>query len=724
MSNHPLTGVTPDPESAFRAFKDFVAQFDPIDVLSQLTLTFLFTPETEFVGEASPVRRWARWIEFTAGYLATLPIADKPPVFFDGPSIERFETLMKQYFDSLPIHLLTQQSPPGERNAAEKLLMSAKIESLYVRGDAYPHQFLQYAAELYGQHDAWFKLHLGFTIRDAIQIATSVPVELSRRVNLSLEKARAEAPKRVEDFSRAPEAVGLSAEELLVSVACYLHFGSARNLLSFTVEELAEVSSVETSVCGAFLKRMSQGFGYRNPLFADTFAAAMEAPWDYNCVDERPFLEHQNRYWLFTNSMLPSVLFYTFYFDLMADPTYRPTFEASRGTFVESKVKDYASRIFPGETVLLNPSYPNGEELSDVAVLYDGKIIIFQCKAKGFTRSARIGQDFARLRADMQAGIRAAFDQAVRARNYIRSTGTAVIRTKNSELHVDTKQITDIYLVNVTLMPFHALTTRFENIEDALGLFPEREYPLSLSLGNLDIVTQLLDSPATFLHYVNRRLTIEKTAFDLHGDELDLLGFYLAQGMYFDSEEFQGMSAVGLTGYSEEIDEYVHRKYDEDEDVPHPQAPMPPGFSNLIRDIESLQSMYRTDCAIALLDMNGKARSKIVEVIDSAKSATRADGEQHSISMGAPEHSRGFSFVSLPDADSMEAIFQAAFSFAALKKYAEKFNEWFGLGWQIASAKSVDIAITLKFEWHQDAVMEAAIRNYLRPGRRIDLRNM
>ena len=47
MSNH---GVTPDAESAFRAFKDFVAQFDPVDVLSQLTLTFLFTPETEFVG--------------------------------------------------------------------------------------------------------------------------------------------------------------------------------------------------------------------------------------------------------------------------------------------------------------------------------------------------------------------------------------------------------------------------------------------------------------------------------------------------------------------------------------------------------------------------------------------------------------------------------------------------------------------------------------------------
>jgi hypothetical protein len=89
--------------------------------------------------------------------------------------------------------------------------------------------------------------------------------------------------------------------------------------LSFTVEELAEVSRVDINVCKAFLKRMSQPFGYRNPLFPNTFADATEAAWDYNCVDERPFLELASTYWLFTNSMLPSVLYYTFFFDLMAD---------------------------------------------------------------------------------------------------------------------------------------------------------------------------------------------------------------------------------------------------------------------------------------------------------------------------------------------------------------------------------------------------------------------
>jgi hypothetical protein len=722
MPNHDSLGASPNPQLAFEAFNSFVAQFDPIDLLSQLTLTFLFTQETAFIGEASPVRLWARWIEFTAGYLATRPIGDERYAAFDGNAVESFENLIKQYFNSLPIHLWTDRLASGERTAADRLLMSAKIESLYVRGDACPHQFLEYASELYGQHDQWFNSNLGFTIDDAIRIARSVPVELERRVNESAAKARTDAPRRAEEFLLAGEAAGLTGRELELSIACQLHFGAARHLLSFTVEEMAEVSGVGMNVCKAFLKRMSQRFGYRNPLFPGTFADATKAPWDYNCVDERPFLERENKFWMFTNSMLPSVLFYTFYFDLMADGAYRSIFERSRGAFVELKVKNYAARVFPKEAVLLNPDYPNGDEFSDVAVLYDGKVLIFQCKAKGFARSARIGEDFARLRADMQAGIRAAFDQALRARKYIHESEEAVLRSEGAELHINTKQITDIYLINVTLMPFHALTTRFENIEDALGLFPEKEYPLSLSVGNLDIVSQLLDSPAKFLHYVNRRLNIEKTAFDLQADELDLLGFYLAQGMYFTSEEFQGLTTVGLSGFSEEIDEYVHRKYDKHEQVERPQAPVPPGFSALIRDIESLRSMYRTDCAIALLDMSGPARSKTMEVIEAAKSATRGDGKEHSVSTGAPEHSRGFSFVSVADADSVEAVFQAAFSFAALKKYAERFDEWFGLGWRLGSPATVDVALMLKFPWQKDEVMEAAVQQFIRPGRRIDLR--
>jgi hypothetical protein len=58
----------------------------------------------------------------------------------------------------------------------------------------------------------------------------------------------------------------------------------------------------------------------------------------------------------------------------------------------------------------------------------------------------------------------------------------------------------------------------------------------------------------------------------------------------------------------------------------------------------------------------------------------------------------------------VETLFPATFRFAALKKYAEKFDEWFGLGWRLASPAVVDVALTLKFAWQKDEVMEAAVK--------------
>jgi hypothetical protein len=83
-----IEGTTPaprlvPPEAAFEEFKAYVLQFAPIELLCQLTMTFLFTQEG-FQGEATDTRRWARWIEFTAGYLATIPIRSEPYEIFNG----------------------------------------------------------------------------------------------------------------------------------------------------------------------------------------------------------------------------------------------------------------------------------------------------------------------------------------------------------------------------------------------------------------------------------------------------------------------------------------------------------------------------------------------------------------------------------------------------------------------------------------------------------------
>src|SRR5208283_5343186 len=282
------------------------------------------------------------------------------------------------------------------------------------------------------------------------------------------------------------------------------------------------------------------------------------------------------------------------------------------------------------------------------------------------------------------------------------------------QLQIDGSAITDIYLINVTLMPFLIFATRFENIEEALGLFPENEYPFSTSLGELDVITQVLSSPAVFLHYVERRLALEKTTFGVDADEMDLLGFYISQGMYLSAEEFSNITDLCLTGFSDEIDEYVYRKHDAHEDVKPPTAPTLEGFSELIAGIEGLSNLHRTHVALALLDMSGPSRKNFLEMFEKTKESTRRDRSGHSFSMGSPEHSRGFSFITTVGEQTDDAVFGQAMSFALLKKYAEKCNEWFGFGWHKDSNRVIDVVVSLKFPWEEDEQMKDFANSFLK----------
>jgi hypothetical protein len=127
---------------------------------------------------------------------------------------------------------------------------------------------------------------------------------------------------------------------LIPELGCGLHFGQAEMLLGFTAEELSEFAGLPIQTCQHFLDRMLQEFGHRNPAFPDSFTDAAKAGWDYNTLHERPIVARGGKYWVFVPPLLRSALFHTFYFDLMQDAVYRPTFEKARGRFVETKTAE------------------------------------------------------------------------------------------------------------------------------------------------------------------------------------------------------------------------------------------------------------------------------------------------------------------------------------------------------------------------------------------------
>jgi hypothetical protein len=83
-------------------------------------------------------------------------------------------------------------------------------------------------------------------------------------------------------------------------------------------------------------------------------------------------------------------------------------------------------------------------------------------------------------------------------------------------------------------------------------------------------------------------------------------------------------------------------------------------------------------------------RKTFLEMIEKTKDSTRRDRSGHSFSMGSPEHSRGFSFITAVGEKTDDAVFEQAMPFALLKKYSEKCNEWFGFGWHKDSSNDAN----------------------------------
>lgn len=691
-----------DIETNFSNLIEIAKQLDPVKLLSHLTLTFLFIPEGQFIEESSETFQRARWIEFLAGYLLTHEYPKNAKNNVNGNDLEKIEKLLDEYFLSSSVFLTTSISPNEKNKEMEMVINSAKIYSLYVRGESYPHQLREVAKNIYSQHDGWFVKKLGFTIADAFLISQSITNEYNRRVNEERYSCLKRAREFVNELINKSEANEENRNELEERVFIN-YFGNSDSILSFSLDELVCFCGFSKEKCEKYLERLSQKFGYRNANFANTFNDPYTAPWDYNTLYERPIVLHNNKYFVPIPSLFNEVLLHTFYYDLIADDGYWKSEGYKKyGSWLEQKTAEFLYRVFPKSEVLLNPQYPNGEELCDVLVLHDRNILIVQCKEKKLRYDSKVGKDIQSIKEDLTKGVKESFDQAKKARDYLFKTQFPKIRGLDSGLLVDSKQISNIFLMSVTLNRYQNLTTRLANINTTLNLFSDNQYPWAISLFDLGVVTELIEYPSMFIHYARRRLSVERTNFDLEADEIDLLGFYFSQGLFFETKAFEKINAASLSGCSDEIDQYIFEKHERGKNPQKPKQKMPKRFEEYLKAIENLESSYKTDCVVRLLDLSYQDRELFVSATEQTKEKSKNDGGIHSCFMVLNNNILGFSFISMDANNDLEKLFRQVFCYVEIKKYTTKCKEWVGLGWDKNSKKVLDVAVFFSFDWQED----------------------
>ena len=73
------------------------------------------------------------------------------------------------------------------------------------------------------------------------------------------------------------------------------------------------------------------------------------------------------------------------------------------------------------------------------------------------------------------------------------------------------------------------------------GLLSPDNIPWTVSLNDLDLITQLVDRPAEFLLYLRRRTEPRATEMFMAVDELDLFLLFFRMGLYVEPDPGSGL---------------------------------------------------------------------------------------------------------------------------------------------------------------------------------------
>ncbi|MDD5217727.1 MAG: hypothetical protein PHN49_02925 [Candidatus Omnitrophica bacterium] len=698
-----MTKLKEDTEKSFAELAAYIRRFHPIELIAQLELTYLFAPLPHYLEQMGEMGRSLPWIELVNGIALAGNNLNKKFDQVDGAALTRIEELTELYFKNITTGILLQR--PSNRK--HDLLIKAKIHSLGVRGDSFPHKELELAQSLYEEHNDWFVQNLGFTIADCIDIHEALK-------DLMEEKSHSEK-LRLQQKTKEDVAAMVSRKEIKesdrqpfeASIFCSHFFGKSHEIISFTLDDLIKTSSKPNAVCEKFLLRMSQEVGYKNNKFPHTFQYALKAPWDFNTLYEKPIVRFGDRYLIPIIATFPYAIMSTFNYDLLSDSKYEKTYSKKKGAWLEKRTANALQNLFPSNEILLNPAYPNKNEFCDVLVLRDRKVFIIQCKSKQLTYLSKIGQDLNALLSDLKEGICSSFEQAMKARDYINGNKSPIIHYgKNQMIEIDRDQITDIFLVSVTLGYYQTFATRLANIDPTLKLFQKQEYPWALSIADLEIITEIMDYPSQFVHYAKRRLELEKQKFEVVGDEIDLLDLYLDQNLCFNSETFTQCNCVGLAGYSDQIENYVTEKYQLGLSPKKPKQKMSSEFEEYLKCIESLSSSYKTDCLMHLLDLDEVGREAFVKAFKQTKDKAVKDGKIHAAFLQFKNAPFGITVLSMDAKRDINKLFRQVAVYSIANKQKEKKKEWIGFGWDTNDQRLVAIAFYSSFDWFEDSGIE------------------
>lgn len=337
-----------------------------------------------------------------------------------------------------------------------------------------------------------------------------------------------------------------------------------KSVCTFDLQEIRSLIrpelAIEDAVLSELINDLSMNFGDLADMNTDHIFLD-------NPVHQRPFIDlGDGSYFSAITYMFPHLgvdLLETF---IRKNKDLFSYYSKQKGVYLEQQVRKSFEEAFPEAKIFegsLWKSPIDGKTYeNDLIILVENFAIIVESKSGTVAAAAKRGAPN-RLFETLKDLVVAPSEQAIRFEQYLKNDKKLhVFETKSGHANQFDSSLIDYYVpLGLTLSNLGSIGCNLKKLIDAkvIGHTIEMLAP-SISLCDLQVIFEVLDTQADKIHYLSRRREFDAHAH-FQGDELDLLGFYLDTGFNIGDTEYDPEYYLNLTLKSKELDPYFLGKH-------------------------------------------------------------------------------------------------------------------------------------------------------------------
>jgi hypothetical protein len=567
-------------ETALAELEPEILRWDPVQLLATTSFYSSYDGNKDFKKPADSIRILQHHLEFLQALILKSPqdafTTELPP----PDAVDKIRRLLSECSRSYLLGRLARLDPSMSESERHRMRVLGEVRghTQTVRNWGYPHQIKHIVTALVEPLDDEVATEIGLQLRDLVTMWFQTSSLISSRfrshvMGLAPIKGAKSIRDAVNIFWDVGQQVGKSEEMVSLLMDNGLDLERAKYFLLSYSDRL--IPGIYTLSLADFLSRYPSQIDesiLRNVLanwslhLGDIAGSETEHLFLANPIWDRPLVRtDEGNYFL----PLPS-LFMSFPIELIeslirnAFPHLMSRFERRKAKFLEDEIERLFIKAFPAARSYRGSLWQDENTgkwfENDLLVLIDSFQIVVEAKSGRFSAPARRGAP-CRLEKELTELVIEPSLQAKRFSEYLeRKRGAHKFTTRSGMTNeVDNSNCRATIRLNVTLDMLANVQARRTDLSLS-GLIPaDADLGVTLTLADLDLIFDLLDTSCEKIHYLARRSEFERNARYL-ADEADLLALYVDNGFNIGEMEYRGVPFV-IYGMSDNLAPYYISKW-------------------------------------------------------------------------------------------------------------------------------------------------------------------